>query len=656
MADRPRPPNLRFLPGERVLAWAPAVRRRAEPELPGTLICTNLRVAFRPRGEASGGAQDAPLNGNYDWALTNIRQLVAAWSGPTRPQPLRPGVPPRSVPEELLVLGRDFRQLRVGFGDGGPDAGASQVTTAIVRAWQQSSQAGRYEETQLSGCGRGLGPGEPPVPLWETPQDWEAGLQRQGAGGWRVSLANQRFDVAASLSPYFWVPSRTLDSEIRRAFGHFQQSRGPRLSWHHRGGGDLLRAGGFHPASDPETQDVRAAESLLLAGHSECVLVDTAEELPSLADIQLSHTRLASLCLSDAPPAQDKWLSALEGTRWLEHVRSCLRKASDISVLVTTRRLSVVLQEPGDRDLNCLVSSLVQLLSEPEARTLGGIQSLVQREWVAAGHPFRTRLDPLGSGRRGRPGDQAPVFLLFLDCAWQVLAQFPGQCEFSESFLLALHDAVRLPDSSTFLHDSAWERGRGARGAAGGPGAQVRTRPPRDEPQNPGRGLDAPPTPIPHPLPVYTTPTPTPTPTPRTVWDWGLRCSGQQRARFRNPCYAPDPPPPGRPPGPSRDKPGPGAVGVWLLSRGSLSPLARLCPWRPRPDPAPAALLGPLVRLWKRCYLRGGDQDQPGLSGLTVSGLSEELRSLQQLLTHRPSGPPPDSGTLDPDASLSPSR
>uniref|UniRef100_A0A6I8P030 Myotubularin related protein 11 n=1 Tax=Ornithorhynchus anatinus TaxID=9258 RepID=A0A6I8P030_ORNAN len=620
MADRPRPPNLRFLPGERVLAWAPA----------------------------SGG--DAPLNGNYDWALTNIRQLVAAWSGPTRPQPLRPGVPPRSVPEELLVLGRDFRQLRVGFGDGGPDAGASQVTTAIVRAWQQSSQAGRYEETQLSGCGRGLGPGEPPVPLWETPQDWEAGLQRQGAGGWRVSLANQRFDVAASLSPYFWVPSRTLDSEIRRAFGHFQQSRGPRLSWHHRGGGDLLRAGGFHPASDPETQDVRAAESLLLAGHSECVLVDTAEELPSLADIQLSHTRLASLCLSDAPPAQDKWLSALEGTRWLEHVRSCLRKASDISVLVTTRRLSVVLQEPGDRDLNCLVSSLVQLLSEPEARTLGGIQSLVQREWVAAGHPFRTRLDPLGSGRRGRPGDQAPVFLLFLDCAWQVLAQFPGQCEFSESFLLALHDAVRLPDSSTFLHDSAWERGRGARGAAGGPGAQV-----------------------------YTTPTPTPTPTPRTVWDWGLRCSGQQRARFRNPCYAPDPPPPGRPPGPSRDKPGPGAVGVWLLSRGSLSPLARLCPWRPRPDPAPGppdpgppdpqglarppapgplrpALLGPLVRLWKRCYLRGGDQDQPGLSGLTVSGLSEELRSLQQLLTHRPSGPPPDSGTLDPDASLSPSR
>lgn len=48
--------------------------------------------------------------------------------------------------------------------------------------------------------------------------------------------------------------------------------------------------------------------------------------------------------------------------------------------------------ERGDRDFNGLLSSLVQLLSAPEARTLLGFQSLVQREWVAAGHPFLTRL------------------------------------------------------------------------------------------------------------------------------------------------------------------------------------------------------------------------------------------------------------------------
>lgn len=58
--------------------------------------------------------------------------------------------------------------------------------------------------------------------------------------------------------------------------------------------------------------------------------------------------------------------------------------------------------ERGDRDFNGLLSSLVQLLSAPEARTLLGFQSLVQREWVAAGHPFLTRLGGTGASEKVR--------------------------------------------------------------------------------------------------------------------------------------------------------------------------------------------------------------------------------------------------------------
>lgn len=58
--------------------------------------------------------------------------------------------------------------------------------------------------------------------------------------------------------------------------------------------------------------------------------------------------------------------------------------------------------ERGDRDFNGLLSSLVQLLSAPEARTLLGFQSLVQREWVAAGHPFLTRLGGTGASEEVR--------------------------------------------------------------------------------------------------------------------------------------------------------------------------------------------------------------------------------------------------------------
>lgn len=41
----------------------------------------------------------------------------------------------------------------------------------------------------------------------------------------------------------------------------------------------------------------RAVESMLQAGHSDVVLVDTMDEMPSLADIQLAHLKLRNLCL-----------------------------------------------------------------------------------------------------------------------------------------------------------------------------------------------------------------------------------------------------------------------------------------------------------------------------------------------------------------------
>ncbi|NXJ05184.1 MTMRC protein, partial [Odontophorus gujanensis] len=102
------------------------------------------------------------------------------------------------------------------------------------------------------------------------------------------------------------------------------------------------------------------------------------------------------------------------------------------------------------------LASLVQLLADPHARTLRGFQSLVQREWVAAGHPFPQRL-----GLRGdSPREESPVFLLFLDCTWQLLRQFPAAFGFTEAYLVALHDSAFLPYCSTFLFSCQRQRGR----------------------------------------------------------------------------------------------------------------------------------------------------------------------------------------------------
>uniref|UniRef100_A0A2K6SA04 Myotubularin related protein 11 n=1 Tax=Saimiri boliviensis boliviensis TaxID=39432 RepID=A0A2K6SA04_SAIBB len=536
------------------------------------------RVTFQPCGWQRD--QDTPLSSEYDFALANIGRLEAV-SGLSRVQLLRPGSLLKFIPEEILIHGRDFRLLRVAFEAGGLEPQAFQVTMAIVQARAHSSQAQQYLGITLSKAGQGSGSRKPPIPLMETAEDWETERKKQGARGWRVSTVNERFDVATSLPRYFWVPNRILDSEIRRAFGHFHQGRGPRLSWHHPGGSDLLRCGGFYTASDPNKEDIRAVESMLQAGHSDVVLVDSMDELPSLADVQLAHLRLRALCLPDSSVADDKWLSALEGTRWLDYVRACLRKASDISVLVTSRVRSVILQERGDRDLNGLLSSLVQLLSAPEARTLFGFQSLVQREWVAAGHPFLTRLGGTGA---------------------------------SEEL-----------NSYTQVYTAGYSQ------------------PPAGNSFNPQL----------------------------SVWDWDLRYNSAQILQFQNPGYelehCPDSWLPR--PQPSFLVPGPPSS-VWLFSRGALTPLNQLCPWRdspsllavssrwlPRPAvssesladqewglpshwgacPLPPGLLlpgylGPQIRLWRRCYLRGRPDVQTGLSAPIISGLQDELSHLQELL------------------------
>lgn len=42
----------------------------------------------------------------------------------------------------------------------------------------------------------------------------------------------------------------------------------------------------------------------------------------------------------------------------------------------------------------------MQVISDPHTRTVSGFQSLIQKEWVAAGHPFLQRLNVLQKNDR----------------------------------------------------------------------------------------------------------------------------------------------------------------------------------------------------------------------------------------------------------------
>lgn len=69
------------------------------------------------------------------------------------------------------------------------------------------------------------------------------------------------------------------------------------------------------------------------------------------------------------------------------------------------------------RDLSAVISSLVQLLLDPQMRTVKGFHCLIQKEWVALGHPFTTRL----GHTRKQPEDQVSSWdvLVFRTCRVQ---------------------------------------------------------------------------------------------------------------------------------------------------------------------------------------------------------------------------------------------
>ena len=76
---------------------------------------------------------------------------------------------------------------------------------------------------------------------------------------------------------------------------------------------------------------------------------------------------------------------------------------------------------------------------------------------LQAGHPFQQRCAHFAYSH-ARLQLESPVFLLLLDCVWQVLRQFPLALGFSEALLLRLATEAYASNYGTFLCDSHQER------------------------------------------------------------------------------------------------------------------------------------------------------------------------------------------------------
>lgn len=65
------------------------------------------------------------------------------------------------------------------------------------------------------------------------------------------------------------------------------------------------------------------------------------------------------------------------------------------------------------------LSGLTQLLLDPYYRTIEGLITLIDKDWLQFGHQFHLRLGVYSSDYKQK--QRSPVFVQFLDCVRQLL-------------------------------------------------------------------------------------------------------------------------------------------------------------------------------------------------------------------------------------------
>ncbi|CAF0810401.1 unnamed protein product [Adineta ricciae] len=175
----------------------------------------------------------------------------------------------------------------------------------------------------------------------------------------------------------------------------------------------------------------------------------------NLKRLQTTYEKLLEICTMSCDDDDEKWLTKLQACKWLKYVSKTLHGAASLAKLLNCKHIELA---GSDTDNNCLMASLIQIFLRPHCRTIKGFCELIVREWIVRGHPFRERFGQVLSDVYGSPAQEAPVFLLFLDCVYQLINQNPFAFEFTEYLLLELYHNVCYCYQHTFALNSVLER------------------------------------------------------------------------------------------------------------------------------------------------------------------------------------------------------
>ncbi|XP_038627453.1 myotubularin-related protein 9 isoform X2 [Tachyglossus aculeatus] len=298
-------------------------------------------------------------------------------------------------------------------------------------------------------------------PMFEVGEDgWQAFLPQQEfervssvTSDWRLSQVNKDFSVCPSYPALVTVPAAVDDEALRKAAQFRHGGRFPVLSYYHKKNGMVMMR-----SSQPLTgtngrrckEDEKLVNATLRPGKRGYIIDTRALNVAQQARakgggfeqeahypqwrrihkaverypiLQESLIKLVEAC-NDQSHNMDRWLSKLEASNWLTHVKEILTTACLAAQCLDREGASVLVHGTEGTDSTLQVTSLAQILLDPRCRTLRGFQALVEREWL------------------------------------QVLRQFPCSFEFTEHFLILLLEHAYASQFGTFLGNNPSERSK----------------------------------------------------------------------------------------------------------------------------------------------------------------------------------------------------
>ncbi|KAG8599134.1 hypothetical protein GDO81_002890 [Engystomops pustulosus] len=455
-----------LLPGEMLLCEASNILKISQDETSqrgvyGRLVCTNFKITFLCEEGAEDNVPEFKnkIVGENDITLQCVDQLYAVYDD--KKKVLITGAPLKKYPERLVIYCRDFRVFHFCLSFAKEDE-VNRIVNGIIHHTLSPKRLKLiflFSYTEAAPCYKATSAKDLTV-LFDKQKQWQTELERtKGTWANRVLSINEAYKVSDRLPPYFVVPMALQEESVYR----FQGRGIPFWCWSSQNGGALYKMSSLpKEVDDFAIQEQRSfLDSVEKTLHrpplEEVRIEDLSVTLPSLSEIQVAYVRFKQLFLidncTDFWDTDSKWFSLLNTSNWLEIVRQCLKKSIEVIEYLENQKINVVLKEDTASDLCCVISSLVQVMMDPYYRTRYGFQSLIQKEWVMGGHNFLDRLNHLRSN-----DGEAPVFLLFLDCVWQLLHQYPLAFDFSETYLTVLSDSIYIPIFSTFFFNSPHQK------------------------------------------------------------------------------------------------------------------------------------------------------------------------------------------------------